>query len=120
MKKLLLAALTLTGTFGLAQANTFTINNNTGCTMYLGLNSIGLQYVAPGQTVVTLSYDIHEAKFAYPMATGSYSGSYAVGFGYPYTSTAGGVAPACTTTAGSITAVWQQATLTSDATLTFL
>lgn len=119
MKKLLLAALTLTGTFSLAQANTLTINNNTGCTIYMGLNSVGLQYVPPGSVTVTFQPDITNAKFEYPTSTG-YSGSFAVGFGFPYVSTMGAAAPACSTAVGYITAVWQQANPTGNVVLTFL
>jgi hypothetical protein len=120
MKKLLLAALALTGTFSLAQANTLTVNNTTGCAIYMGLNSVGLTYAMPGSTVVTFSPDITNAKFEYPLTTGLYSGSFAVGFGYPFVSTAGYAAPGCSTATGSIAAIWQQATPTGDVVLTFL
>lgn len=119
MKKLFLAALALTGTFGLAQANNFTINNNTGCTIYMGLNSLGLQFVAPGPHSVVVPGDITNAKFEYLTSTG-YSGSFAVGYGFAFASTLGYPAPACPTAMGYITAIWQQATPTGDVVLTFM
>lgn len=120
MKKLLLAALALTGTFSLAQANNLKINNTTGCSIYMGFTSLGFPFIPPGVTNIDFPTGITNAKFEYPLSTGGYSGSFAVGFGYPFVSTAGYPAPACPTAAGSISAVWQQATPTGDVVLTFL
>ncbi len=52
MKRLLLAAVALAGTFGIAQANTVTVNNLTGCPYTLNFSSYAIT-IGPGVTLVT-------------------------------------------------------------------
>ena len=54
MKRLLLAAVALAGTFGIAQANTVTVTNLTGCPYTLNFSSV-VTTIAPGATIAVNS-----------------------------------------------------------------
>jgi hypothetical protein len=127
MKKLILGTLALIGACSMADANTLTINNTTGCTYTLSIGGIG-NYPGPFPTVAvpgTSSFNsyppssgISAIKILFTDVTGANGGT-SVGNTVPYGSTMGSPAPACPTTFGYITAVWQVAT-NGDVTLTIL
>ena len=127
MKKLILGTLALIGACSMADANTLTINNTTGCTYTLSIGGIG-NYPGPFPTVAVPGSSIFNSyppsngisgvKIEFVSVTGANVGI-GVGNNAPFGSTMGSPAPACPTPFGYITAVWQVAA-NGDVTLTIL
>ena len=120
MKRLLLAACALAGTYGITQANTVTVNNLTGCTYTLNFSS-SIGTAPPGISVHTSApgTDIIACKIIYDYA-GPNNISIGVGMSpdyppyanssmFPYT-------PPCLTSS-FYTVAWSQSGATANATL---
>lgn len=117
MKKLLLGVLALIGTAGIAQANTLTVMNLTGCTYTLSISGYGYATVGSGTYVFNSvgPADITAAKVLYVFASGANTGL-GVGISTPYANTAGQLTPPCLT-AAYFTASWAQSTSSANATM---
>ncbi|WP_124634678.1 hypothetical protein [Taibaiella sp. KBW10] len=118
MKKLLVASLTLMGTFGFAKAaNVLTVHNLTPCPYTLSTSG-GYLMIGPGTTTFnspsTLNFE--GTKIMY-VAGWPNDGSIGVGIGTPYANSMGMPTPACLTTSTFITASWSQASPAANATL---
>ncbi|RQO30818.1 hypothetical protein DBR32_08845 [Taibaiella sp. KBW10] len=113
MKKILLGAFALIGTYGMAEAaNILTVNNLTSCTYTISLSGGSGTTVPPGiSTFSSFSYtNIDFIKIMYGTTQVN------VGFGSPYSNSIGQPAPPCITNP-FFTASWAQATQASNATL---
>jgi hypothetical protein len=120
MKRLLLAAIALVGTYGITNANVMTVHNLTGCSYTLSTN-IGLVSVGPGTSTFTSpsSTPYIATKIVY-----NYSSSNPISIGVgippgfpPYANSASAsYTPPCLTTS-YYTASWSQASQTANATL---
>ncbi|RQO32467.1 hypothetical protein DBR32_02360 [Taibaiella sp. KBW10] len=116
MKKIVLAALALIGTYSVTTANVLTIYNLTPCTYTL--NSSGpLSTIPPGTStfISPVNDDFHIAKVVYEFPSYPWT-SVAVGMSTPYANSAGQPVPPCLTNP-FYTASWSQASITADATL---
>ncbi|RQO32466.1 hypothetical protein DBR32_02355 [Taibaiella sp. KBW10] len=119
MKKLLLASLTLIGTFGFAKAaNVLTINNLTPCPYTLSISGGGIVTIGPGITTVNSfpAVNIDDVKIVYIFG-GSTATQVNVGFTHPYHNSIGQPTPPCITSSTFFTGSWAQATPSSNATL---
>jgi hypothetical protein len=112
MKKLILGTLALIGACSMADANTLTVTNNTGCTYNLsigGIGSSGPTVAPPGPSSFVStppSSGISGVKIMFTDVTGS-TIQLNVGNGSPFASSMGMPAPACTTNFGYVSAIWQ-------------
>lgn len=112
MKKRLLVAFALMVTFGVASANTLTVNNLTACTYTISLSGGAGTTVPPG-TSTFLSYpgvNIDFIKIVYG------STQVNVGYGSFYSNSMGQPAPPCLVNP-YFTASWAQASPTANASL---
>lgn len=120
MKKLLLAAVALVGTYGMTHANVMTVHNLTGCSYTLSTN-IGLLFVGPGTSAFTspVGQDYIATKIVYNYGS---SPSVSIGVGIPpgfppySNSSSYPFTPPCLTSS-YYTASWSQASPTAAATL---
>ena len=119
MKRLLVAASALVGTYGITNANVMTVHNLTGCPYTLSTN-IGLLFVGPGTSTFTspVGTDYIATKIVYNYGV---PGSVSIGVGIPpgfppYANSAGYATPPCLTSA-YYTASWSQSSPTAAATL---
>ena len=117
MKKLLLGAFALIGTAGIANANTLTVTNLTGCPYTLSISGYGYATIGSGTYTFNSigSVNIEAAKVLYVFTSGATTGL-GVGIGTPYANTAGQPTPPCLT-AAYFTASWSQASSASNASL---
>ncbi|MNT40181.1 MULTISPECIES: hypothetical protein [Edaphocola] len=117
MKKLLLGAFALIATAGIANANTLTVTNLTGCPYTLSISGYGYATIGTGTYVFnSLSgTNIDAAKVLYVFASGANTGL-GVGLTSPYANTAGQPTPPCLT-AAYFTASWSQGSATANASL---
>lgn len=120
MKKLLLAAMALVGTYGMTHANVMTVHNLTGCSYMLSTN-IGLIPIGPGTYTFTspAATPYIATKIVYNYGT---TPNISIGVGIPpgfppYANSASfPYTPPCLTTS-YYTASWAQSSQTADATL---
>lgn len=117
MKKLLLGVFALIGTAGIAQANTLTVMNLTGCPYTLSISGYGYATIGTGTYTFNSigSANIDAAKVVYVFASGATTGL-GVSMGTPYANTAGQPTPPCLT-AAYFTASWSQGSPTANASL---
>lgn len=118
MKKLLLGALALAGTYGIAEANNMTVHNLTACTYTLSTSTGQLITVAPGTSTHTSTSPLHftATKVVYNFGI-SPETSIGVGLGSPYSNSMGQPVPPCLIGTTYYTASWSQSSATADATL---
>lgn len=119
MKKLLLAAVALVGSYGMSQANTMTVHNLTGCSYTLSTSAGTLLTVGPGTWTFTSTPDFIATKIVYNIG-GPNEISIGVGIppGFPpyANSSAYSYIPPCLTTT-YYTCSWSQSSPTANATL---
>ena len=114
MKKLLLAALALTGTFVAAEANVLNVTNLTPCTYAISLSGGTGTAIPPGTSTFYSFGTVHITAIKIMWGTNTQVN---VGFGSPYHNSLGQPTPTCLAPGGFYTASWAQATATADATL---
>lgn len=117
MKKLLLAALALTGTGIAAEANMLTVTNLTPCTYTISLSG-GTGTIIPPGTSTFYSFgtvSITAIKIMY--VNGSNYTQVNVGYGMPYHNSIGQPTPPCLPPGGFYTASWAQSSATADASM---
>lgn len=122
MKKVLLAAFCLLGSYGISQANTLTVNNLTGCTYILSLDGGGYVSASPGSNTFTSfpGANITIAKVAYwpGYPSAPIVAETAVGISFPYGNTSGQTTPPCLIGGSTyFTATWSQGSPSANATL---
>lgn len=117
MKKLILGAIALIGTAGIATANTLTVTNLTGCPYTLSISGYGYATIGSGTYVFnsTPGVNIDAAKVVYVFTSGSTT-ALGVGIGTPYANTAGQPTPPCLS-AAYFTASWSQGSPTANASM---
>ncbi len=121
MKKLVLGVAALIGACSMADANTLTINNNTGCTYNLSISGAGGSTAAPGTSTFTSTNPaiaITSIKIMFNDVNGG-TIQLNVGNGSPFASSLGLANPACPTQFNYVTAIWQLAT-NGDVVLTIM
>jgi len=115
MKKMLLAALALTGTGVAAEANMLTVNNLTPCTYTISLSG-GSGTVIPPGTSTFYSFGTVNITAIKIMWGGGVT-QVNVGYGSPYHNSIGQPTPTCLAPGGFYTASWAQASPSADASM---
>lgn len=119
MKKLILAAFALAGSFGITHANTMTVHNLTACTFTLSTSAGTIITVGPGTSSFSSNPDFIATKIIYDYSGPNYI-SIGVGIppGFPpyANSSAYSYTPPCLTTS-YYTCSWSQSSPTANATL---
>lgn len=119
MKKLLLAALSLAGTYGMAEAaNVLAVTNLTSCSYTLSISGAGGVTIGPGTTYINSfpTANIDFVKIMYVFGPTSVT-QVNVGFSQTYHNSIGQPTPPCVAGSGFFTGSWAQASPTANATL---
>lgn len=114
MKKLLLAALVLTGTGIAAEANVLNVTNLTPCTYDISLSGGTGTIIPPGTSTFYSFGSVHIT--AIKIMWGGVT-QVNVGFGHLYHNSLGQPTPTCLAPGGFYTASWAQSSTTADASL---